>query len=50
MNKLTYINEALKRDKDKLINLKSKLMSDVERYKDYIQILAYQTEKLANEL
>ena len=50
VNKLTCINEALKSDQDKLLNLKNKLMSDVKRYKNHIQILTEQTEKLTNEL
>ena len=50
LSKLTCINEALKRDQDKLLNLKDKLMSDVERYKNHIQVLTEQTEKLTNEL
>ena len=50
VNKLTCINEALKSDQDKLGNLKNKLIADVEKYKNHIQILTEQTEKLTNEL
>ena len=50
VNKLTCINEALKSDQDKLGILKNKLIADVEKYKNHIQILTEQTEKLTNEL
>ena len=50
VNRLTCINEALKSDRDKLVATKSKLMSDVERYKNHIIVLTDQTEKLTNEL
>jgi chromosome segregation ATPase len=50
VNRLTSVNEALKSDRDKLFATKSKLMSDVDRYKNHIMILTQQTEKLTNEL
>ena len=50
VNRLTCLNEALKSDRDKLSTTKSKLMSDVEKYKNHIMILTQQTEKLTNEL
>ena len=50
VNKLTCVNEALKSDRDKLCATKSKLMSDVDRYKNHILVLTQQTEKLTNEL
>ena len=50
LSKLTYVNEGLKNDKDKLTEGKNKLMEDVERYKNHILILTNQTEKLTNEL
>ena len=50
VNRLTCINEALKSDQEKLGNLKNKLMADVENYKNHIQVLTEQTEKMANEL
>ena len=50
VSNLTCINEALKSDKDKLSNLKNKLMADVDKYKNHIMILTQQTEKLTNEL
>ena len=50
LSKLTYVNEGLKNDKDKLTDGKNKLMEDVERYKNHILILTNQTEKLTNEL
>ena len=50
VNRLTCVNEALKSDRDKLVATKSKLMSDVERYKNHIMVLTEQTEKLTNEL
>ena len=50
VNRLTSVNEALKSDRDKLFETKSKLMSDVDRYKNHIMILTQQTEKLTNEL
>jgi len=50
VSNLTCINEALKSDKDKLGNLKNKLMADVEKYKEHVMILTQQTEKLTNEL
>ena len=40
----------MKSDRDKLVATKSKLMNDVERYKNHIMILTEQTEKLTNEL
>ena len=50
VNRLTCVNEALKSDRDKLVATKSKLMNDVERYKNHIMVLTEQTEKLTNEL
>ena len=50
LNKLVCVNEALKSDKEKLINGKNKLLADVERYKNHIIILTEQTEKLTKEL
>ena len=50
VNRLNCVNEALKSDRDKLIATKSKLMSDVDRYKNHILVLTQQTEKLTNEL
>ena len=50
VNRLNCVNEALKSDRDKFIATKSKLMSDVDRYKNHILVLTQQTEKLTNEL
>ena len=50
MKKLTYVNNALKSDREKLINGKNKLMADVETYKNHILILTDQTDKLMKEL
>ena len=50
VNRLTCVNEALKSDRDKLTATKTKLMNDVDRYKNHIMILTQQTEKLTNEL
>ena len=50
VNRLNCVNEALKSDREKLIATKSKLMSDVDRYKNHILVLTQQTEKLTNEL
>ena len=50
LSKLTYVNEGLKNDREKLTNGKNKLMEDVERYKNHILILTNQTEQLTNEL
>jgi chromosome segregation ATPase len=50
VNKLTYINDALKDDKEKLANGKNELMDEVEKYKNHIMVLTDQTEKLTNEL
>ena len=50
VSKLTFVNERLKDDREKLINGKNKLMEDVEQYKNHILILTEQTEKLTNEL
>ena len=50
MKKLTYVNDALKSDREKLINGKNKLMADVETYKNHIMVLNDQTNKLMNEL
>ena len=50
LNRLTCVNEALKSDRDTLATTKSKLMSDVEKYKNHIMVLTQQTEKLTNEL
>ena len=50
LKKLTYVNDALKSDREKLINGKNKLMADVEIYKNHIMVLTDQTNKLMNEL
>ena len=50
VKKLTYVNNALKSDREKLINGKNKLMADVETYKNHILILTDQTDKLMKEL
>jgi len=50
LSKLTCVNEALKSDRDKLTVTKSKLMSDIDRYKNHIMTLTQQTEKLTDEL
>ena len=50
LNRLTCVNEALKSDRDKLTATKSKLLNDVEKYKNHILILTQQTEKLTDEL
>ena len=50
VNKLSSINDALKEDREKLINGKNNLLADVERYKNHILVLTDQTEKLTNEL
>ena len=47
---LTCANEALKSDQDKLNNMKNKLMADAQKYKNHIQVLTDQTDKLANDL
>ena len=47
---ITCVNEALNSDRDKLCATKSKLISDVDRYKNHIMVLTQQTEKLTNEL
>ncbi len=50
VNRLTCVNEALNSDRDKLCATKSKLISDVDSYKNHIMVLTQQTEKLTNEL
>ena len=50
VNKLSSVNEALKNDREKLINGKNSLLADVEKYKNHILVLTDQTEKLTNEL
>ena len=50
VSRLTCVNEALKSDRDKLTATKSKLMSDIDRYKNHIMTLTQQTEKLTDEL
>ena len=50
VNQLSCLNGALKQDRDKLSVAKSKLMNDLDTYKNHILILTEQTEKLTNEL
>ena len=50
VNKLSSLNDALKSDRDKLINGKNNLLADVEKYKNHILVLTDQTEKLTSEL
>ena len=50
MNKISCINGQLKSDRDKLVETKNKLLSDLEKYKNHIIILTEQTEKLTEEL
>ena len=50
LNKLNYLNDALKCDRGKLCDDKNRLMNDLERYKSHAMILTDQTNKLTNEL
>ena len=50
VNKLTYINNELKSDKEKLDNGKNELLAEVEKYKNHIAVLTDQTNKLTEEL
>ena len=50
LNKLNYVNEALKCDRGKLCKDKNILMNDLEKYKNHVMILTDQTEKLTDEL
>ncbi len=50
LNKLNYVNEALKCDRGKLCEDKNILMNDLEKYKNHVMILTDQTEKLTDEL
>lgn len=50
LNKLNYVNEALKCDRGKLCEDKNTLMNDLEKYKNHVMILTDQTEKLTDEL
>ena len=50
LNKLNYLNEALKCDRGKLCEDKNRLMNDLERYKNHVMILTDQTNKLTDEL
>ena len=50
LNKLTFLNESLKCDRNKLCEDKNKLMNDIEKYKSHVMILTDQTEKLTSEL
>jgi chromosome segregation ATPase len=50
LNKLNYLNEALKCDRSKLCEDKNRLMNDLERYKNHVMILTDQTNKLTDEL
>ena len=50
VSKLSCLNVTLKDDRDKLTATKTKLMSDLERYKNHIIVLTDQTEKLVCEL
>ena len=50
LNKLNFLNESLKCDRNKLCEDKNKLMNDIEKYKSHVMILTDQTEKLTSEL
>jgi len=50
VNSLSCVNEALKSDRDTLNSTKTKLMNDLEKYKNHVIVLTEQTEKLTNEL
>lgn len=50
LNKLNFLNESLKCDRNKLCDDKNKLMNDLEKYKSHVIILTDQTDKLTNEL
>ena len=50
LNKLNYLNEALKCDQNKLCEEKNKLMNDIAKYKNHVMILTEQTQQLTNEL
>ena len=50
LNKLNFLNESLKCDRNKLCEDKNKLMNDIEKYKSHVMILTEQTEKLTSEL
>ena len=50
LNKLNFLNESLKCDRNKLCEEKNKLMNDIEKYKSHVMILTDQTEKLTSEL
>ena len=50
LNKLSSLNGQLKSDRDKLLETKNKLISDLDKYKNHIIILTEQTEKLTDEL
>ena len=50
LNKLNFLNESLKCDRNKLCDDKNKLMNDLEKYKSHVIILTDQTDKLTDEL
>jgi chromosome segregation ATPase len=50
INKLSLMNNSLKTNMDQAGNAKARLLSDIERYKNYIIILTEQTQKLSDEL
>ena len=50
LNKLNFLNESLKCNRNKLCEDKNKLMNDIEKYKSHVMILTDQTEKLTSEL
>ena len=50
INKLALMNNSLKTNMDQSGNAKARLLSDIERYKNYIIILTEQTQKLSDEL
>lgn len=50
VSKLTYINDQLKSDKEKLDKGKNDLMAEIEKYKNHIMVLTDQTNQLTSEL
>ena len=50
LSKLALVNDSLKMNMDQVGNSRSKLLSDVDRYKNYIITLTEQTQKLSEEL
>ena len=50
LSKLALVNDSLKMNMDQVGNSRTKLLSDVDRYKSYIITLTEQTQKLTEEL